>query len=81
MTTNSDTIVSRREALKKTAKLLSGVAMVPLAMRSGALSAATSETNIAKAISEISPYSKLITVLSELIIPKTDTAGAIEAGA
>lgn len=79
MTKQDVDIMSRREALKKTATLLGGMALLPAALRSGVLSATTLDCNHS-ALAEITPYSRLIGVLSELIIPETDTPGAIKAG-
>ncbi|TDF42055.1 gluconate 2-dehydrogenase subunit 3 family protein [Alteromonadaceae bacterium M269] len=70
---------SRRDVLKKASYLLGGIAATPLF-----LYAASSQDKVALTPENIHPsvvpYQKLISIVTEMIIPTTDTPGAIAAG-
>jgi len=70
--TNTPSRPSRRDTLKTLLYSASGAASLPLMSTLAACSPDIKQ--------ELSPYMELITHISELIIPRTDTPGAIDAG-
>ena len=71
--------LSRRQVLKHVSLIMGGVASAPL-MSYAAGSSTNSAKGVKDALDSIAPFDKLLSVVAEMIIPTTDTPGAISAG-